>query len=84
MTMTLKEAINVFEVNRTLLGFEYKGKMGGIDPIGYDKERECWEYDVFYDEEGESVYSLKNVLSTPFIDGKTLPEVFEEIEITDC
>jgi hypothetical protein len=65
----------------TLFGFEYNGKDGNIDP--------CYKpgigdtFLLFYNGEEQSVDSLDAVFSTPFVEGHTLKEIADEIEVTE-
>ena len=65
--------------NGTLLGFEYRGKEGNIDPYYSGKDT----YLLFFDNKKLLVYSLEEVFITPFIDGKALNEVIDEIVIIE-
>lgn len=66
----------------TLFGFEYNGKDGNVDPY-YLPETQTKEFLLFFDGKEQTVYNLDDVMSTPFIDGKTLTEVAENLEITE-
>ncbi len=66
----------------TLFGFEYNGKIGNVDPC-YDFDKEQPDILLYFDGEERIVHSIEDVMSSPFIDGKTLAEVAEDIEITD-
>lgn len=72
----IKETLSV---NSTLFGFEYNGKEGNIDPYYSGKDR----YLLFFDGKELLVNSLNAVFTTPFIDGKTLNEVVNQIIITE-
>ena len=61
----------------TLFGFEYKGKIGDVDPYSDDS------YDLTYDGETINVHSIDEVMNTPYFDGKCLNEIYNEIEITE-
>lgn len=80
--MNMIEAIKQTVVeNATLFGFEYDGKQGNIDP--------CWTPDsgnsflLFFDKNEQTVYNIEDVLHTPFVNGKTLYEIRNQIELTD-
>lgn len=66
----------------TMFGFDYKGKNGGVDPY-YIPETDSFEFYLFYDEYEKNVYSIDEVMSTPFIDGKTLSDLSDKITITE-
>ena len=72
----IKETLSV---NGTLLGFEYQGKDGNIDPF-YSGEN---TYPLYFDGQEFEVNSLDEVFSTHFICGKTLTEVMNQIIITE-
>lgn len=66
----------------TLFGFEYNGKEGNVDPY-YLPETQSNEFLLFFDGEEQTVYSIDEVMNTPFVDGKTLNEVADELEIVE-
>lgn len=66
----------------TLFGFEYGGKYGNVDPY-YIYETKSHEYLLFFDGAEKTVYTLDEVMNTPFICGKTLSEVADKIVITE-
>ena len=76
---TLDYIKKTLSINGTLLGFEYNGKEGNIDPYYSGKDT----YLLFFDDKEMLVYSLEEVFTTPFIDGKTLKEVANHIVITE-
>ncbi len=65
----------------TLFEFEYNKKDGNIDPY-YIQETDSYEYLLYFDGDEQTVYHIDDVMNTPFIDGKTLNEVANEIEVT--
>lgn len=77
--MTNLEYIKNTLNNGTLLGFEYEGKDGNIDPYYEGKD----SYLLFFDNKELVVYSLEDVFATRFIAGKTLKEVANKIIITE-
>ena len=77
--MTNLENIKTTLNNGTLLGFEYEGKDGNIDPYYEGKD----SYLLFFDNKELVVYSLEDVFTTRFIAGKTLKEVADKIIITE-
>lgn len=66
----------------TLFGFEYNGKDGNVDPYYSDKLKTD-SFLLYYDGTEQTVYNLDDVMNTPFIEGKTLNEVADQIEITE-
>ncbi len=65
--------------NGTLLGFEYEGKDGNIDPHYSGKDT----YLICFDKKELLVHSADEVFTTPFIAGKTLREVADQLVITE-
>ena len=59
----------------TCFEFEYKGKRGGVDPFSADR------FAIFYNDESEYVDSIDKVFDTPFIDGKKLGDVLNDLDI---
>lgn len=66
----------------TLFGFEYNGKEGNVDPY-YLPEKKTDAFLLYYDGTEQTVYNIEDVMNTPFIEGKTLNDVADQIEITD-
>lgn len=61
----------------TLIGFDYKGKRGGVDPFNPH------EFDIFYGDEMLTVSSIEEVMTTPLFDGKSLNDIYNDIEIDE-
>lgn len=61
----------------TLFGFEYNGKTGNVDPYSNS------EFLLFFDGTEQTVHDIDAVMSTPFIDGNALNDIYDKIEITD-
>lgn len=53
--------------------FEYKGKRCGVDPVSKK------HFDMWYGENDYAAKSIDEVMSHPLFDGKTLPEIFDDI-----
>lgn len=66
----------------TLFGFVYNGKDGKVDPY-YIPDKKTDAFLLYYDGEEQTVYNLDDVMNTPFIEGKTLNDVADQIEITE-
>lgn len=66
----------------TLFGFEYNGKEGNVDPC-YSFSTKQNNFLLFFDGTEQTVHTIDDVMNTPFIDGKTLAEVADKIEITE-
>ncbi len=77
MIKTIKETVID---NATLLGFEYKGKEGNVDPY-YSNGKN--HFLLFFDGQEQVVESINDVFSTAFIMGHTLCEIAEDIVVTD-
>lgn len=65
----------------TLFGFEYQGKEGNVDP--YYTQEKGYSYLLYFHGSEQTVYSLDDVMNTPFIDGHTLRELAEQVNITE-
>ncbi len=55
--------------------FVYNGKNCGIDPLSHT------EFDVWYGEKSGTFTAIDDVFNNPFFDGKTLAEIFNDIEL---
>lgn len=67
----------------TLLEFEYQGRYGNIDHY-YLPETKTHKYLLYFEDESKTeilVDSLDKAMTTPFLDGKSLAEAAEQIEI---
>ena len=73
--MTIQQVRDRLNEIVTCFEFEYKGKSGGVDP--FNKH----QFDIFYGDELETVDSIDKVMETPFIDGKRIEDVLNELEI---
>ena len=66
----------------TLFAFEYDGKDGNVDPC-YSPVTKQDNFLLYYDGNEQTVHNIDDVMNTPFIDGKTLTEIADKIEITE-
>lgn len=66
----------------TLFGFIYDGKDGNVDPY-YIPETKSDEFLLYYNGTEQTVTSIDEVMNTPFINGKSLNEIADKIEITE-
>ena len=66
----------------TLFGFVFNGKDGNVDPY-YIPETNSIEFLLYFDGDEQTVYDIEDVMNTPFIEGKTLAEVADQIRITE-
>lgn len=57
--------------------FDYSGKPCGVDPLNHS------HYDMWYGDEAITVDSIDSVMTTPFFDGKSLTQIFDDIENLD-
>lgn len=65
------------------LYFSYRDKEGDIESI-YDPETDKEYTNLFFDGEMTTVHSVDDAMNTPFIDGMTLTQASELLEITEC
>ena len=65
----------------TLFAFEYEGKEYHIDP--FSENDFCVYADVYGDQSMLELSDIENVMGMPYIDGKSLNEVADYIEILD-
>ena len=61
----------------TLLGFDYLGKRGYVDPFNQKK------FILFYDGKSIKADNIEDVMSIPFFGEKSLNEIYNEIEIDE-
>ncbi len=80
--MTADKIRNRIEECVSMLTFEYNGKEGNVDPY-YIPENKREEYLIFFDGYEQTVYDIETVMNTPFIDGKSLNEIADELVITE-
>ncbi|MGN0631036.1 MAG: hypothetical protein ACI4JN_06890 [Ruminococcus sp.] len=62
-----------------LVEFSYQGKDGNIDPYFHGNGN--YSYLLYFDGSEKTVYSIDDVMDTPFICGKSLNEIGNEIII---
>ncbi len=63
----------------TMFEFEYNGEIGNVDPY-YIPQTNSTEYLLAFGGHEETVYSLDDVMNTPFVEGKTLAEIADRLE----
>lgn len=73
--MTAEQVKNRINEFACCFQFEYKGKSGGVDPFNRN------HFDIFYGDELETVDSIEKVMETPFIDGRRIEDVLDELDI---
>lgn len=73
--MTVQQVRDRINEIVTCFEFEYKGKRGGVDPFSKNN------FDIFYGDELETVDSIDKVMETPFIDGKRIEDILDELYI---
>ena len=81
-TLNAKQIREAIQLCKGLVGFEYNGKDGSVDPF-YLLDTKSHEYSLFYNGEEKTVYNMDDVMNTPFIDGHTLNEVADQLVITE-
>lgn len=80
--MTCEKIKNRIEQCATLFGFEYNGKEGNIDPY-YIPKTKSNEYLLFFDGTETIVKTIDEVMNTPFVDGKSIKDIYDQIIITE-
>lgn len=75
--MTANQIKQTIQECATLFEFEYQGKYGNVDP--YFHENNTFSFLLYFNEQEKTVYSIDEVMNTPFIDGKSLNEVAESL-----
>lgn len=76
--MNLEEIRNAIDSLVSFFGFNYNQKNCGVDPISHT------QYEMWYgEEETYTAKSIEEVLSVPMFNGKSINEIYTEIEITD-
>lgn len=63
-----------------ILEFEYKGQYGNIDHF-WNLETETEHYLLYFDGEETTVHSAEDAMTTPFVDGHSLAEIAELLDI---
>ena len=81
-TLNAKQIREAIQLCKGLVGFEYNGKDGNVDPY-YLHESKSYEYLLFFNGNEQTVYNMDDVMNTPFIDGHTLNEVADQLVITE-
>lgn len=75
--MTRNEFIKNVKSLATELFFSYKGKDGCVDPESLSS------FYLVFDGETTHVNSIEATMNTPFIDGKTLNEIFDDLDYVE-
>ncbi len=75
--MSLEDLRKAIESIATENYFGYKGKHGCVEPISSQ------QFFLVYDGETTEVHSIDDIMNTPFIDGKSLNEVFDELDYVE-
>jgi hypothetical protein len=57
--------------------FEFNGELCGVDPISRN------EYPFWYGAKDATASSVEDVLTFPFWDGKTLSEIYSQLDIIE-
>ena len=63
------------------INIKYNGEWGGVDP--YYEKKTGDAYECFYKGVNTVVYSINDAMNLPFLDGKSLNEIAEELEDID-
>ncbi len=75
--MSLSDLKQEIESLVSFIGFTYKNADCGVDPIS----KECFY--MHYGESTQTAENIEDVMNSPFFDGKSLSEIFNDIVITD-
>lgn len=59
--------------------FEYKGIEGYVSPF-HDSDIDSFVYVLFYNNSDVTVYDIDDAMKTPFIEGKSLEEMIDQLE----
>lgn len=62
-----------------LVEFAYQGKDGNIDP--YFHEDGTYSYLLYFDGYEKTVYSIEDVMNTPFILGRSLYDLKNDVDL---
>lgn len=73
--ITYAKVIDRLRTVITCFEFEYNGLRCGVDPFSKN------DYDVWYGDKYVKMTSIDEVINTKFFDGKTLEEIFPDIEV---
>ncbi|MBQ3617829.1 MAG: hypothetical protein II939_06655 [Bacteroidales bacterium] len=76
--MTAKELKKELALGFTDYEFFFKGKHGSICPFNEDGK---FYANITYNEQNFVVYSIEELMKVPFLNGNTLAECAEEIEL---
>jgi len=76
--MNVTEFLNNLTVEYGTAEFEYKNKKCGIEPI---TENSITTYCMWYGDDSRNYKDIKTLLSDKFFDGKTILEIFPEIDV---
>lgn len=71
--MSIQEVRDFIQSIASMLYFKYKGKDGHIDP--YARNRIL----LWYNGKEQVVTSVDDAMNTPFIDGKSITQAFQDI-----
>lgn len=66
----------------TIIWFKYKGVVGNVEPW-YDPKTKEFTYAMVYDDKETLVHTIDDAMKLPFINGKCLEEVAEQLEWVD-
>lgn len=75
--MTMKQFIKHLENLLGSVTFDYHGNSCGVDPINKN------HYDIWYGDILVTVESIAELLKSDIFDGKTIVDIFSEIENVD-
>ena len=71
--MKINDIKNSILESFSVFSFEYKGKIGGIDPISYSK------FIMWYGEDNDTIAkNIDEAVTIPFFDGKSLTDLVNQ------
>lgn len=77
--MTANQIKNIIQDCATLFEFEYQEIYGNIDP--YFHGNNTFSFLLYFNGKEKTVYSINEVMNNPFINGKSLNEVAEFLNV---
>lgn len=77
--MTANQIRNTIQDCATLFEFEYQGLDGNVDPYFHGDGN--FSFLLYFNGEEKTVYNIDDVMNTPFIKGKSLNEIAENLII---
>jgi len=80
--MEIEKLKKLIEECFTIIWFKYDGIWGNVEPW-IDTKTKTYTYAACYDGKNLNFHKIEDVIETPFIKGKSLKEIAEQIEEVD-